>query len=325
MFERFDDRARQTVVLAQEEARLLGHGYIGTEHLLLGLLREGDGVAAQALGRLGISLADVRSDVVRIIGELSDSPSGHIPFTPRAKKVLELSLREAMQFGHNSIGTEHILLGLIREGEGVAAQVLVARGADLKRVRATVLGEIQNIGPGSRGAGRRRTAGGEEALSNAQQLAGNSALGSHHLLEALARSEDSLASKVLISLGVDADTLAAKIDELGIEGTSDVTPEETAARQMELRTEADVAFIVLRDPGTVQLVRTIIESFGGPVRGDDAGVGSMAGLWQLISTGLEELRLRLAPAAEESESGSARASTVLGKAIQSRLARRRKR
>ena len=324
MFERFTDRARQTVVLAQEEARRLGHNYIGTEHLLLGLLREGEGVAAQAIGRMGISLADVRSDVVRIIGELSEAPSGHIPFTPRSKKVLELSLREAMQLGHNYIGTEHILLGLVREGEGVAAQVLVARGADLKRVRATVLEELQNITPGSRASGPRRTPGGEEALSNAQQLAGSSAVGSHHLLEALARSEDSLASKVLISLGVDADTLAAKIDELGIEGTSDVTPEESAARQMELRVEADVAYVVLRDAGTVQLVRTITESFGGSVRGDDAGVGSMAGLWQAVAASLEDLRRRLAPAAEESESESVR-STIVGKAIQSRLARRRKR
>ena len=324
MFERFTDRARQTVVLAQEEARRLGHSYIGTEHLLLGLLREGEGVAAQALSRMGISLADVRSDVVRIIGEASDSPSGHIPFTPRSKKVLELSLREAMQMGHNYIGTEHILLGLVREGEGVAAQVLVGRGADLNRVRAMVLAELQNIGPGSRGAGPRRTAGGEEALSGAQQLAGASAVGSHHLLEALARSEDSLASKVLISLGIDADTLAAKIDELGIEGTSDVTPEESAARQMELRIEGDVAYVVLRDPGTVQLVRTITESFGGPVRGDDADVGSMVGLWQAVVAGLEDLHRRVAPSAEECVSAPG-LSTIVGKAIQSRLARRRKR
>ena len=324
MFERFTDRARQTVVLAQEEARRLGHTYIGTEHLLLGLLREGEGVAAQALGRLGISLTDVRSDVVRIIGELSEAPSGHIPFTPRSKKVLELSLREALQLGHNYIGTEHILLGLVREGEGVAAQVLVARGADLKRVRATVLGEVQRIGTDPRRPGPRRTAGGEEALSNAQQLAGGAAVGSHHLLEALARSEDSLASRVLISLGVDADTLAAKIDELGTEGTSDVTPEETAARQMELRIEDDVAYVVLRDAATVELVRTIVDTFGGPVRGDDAAVGSLAGLWQAIVGGLEDLRRRVAPAEEESGSEFAR-STIIGKAIQSRLLRRRKR
>ena len=131
MFERFTDRARRVVVLAQEEARLLNHSYIGTEHILLGLIHEGEGVAAKALESLSISLEAVRNQVEEIIGQGGSSPSGHIPFTPRAKKVLELSLREALQLGHNYIGTEHILLGLIREGEGVAAQVLVKLGADL--------------------------------------------------------------------------------------------------------------------------------------------------------------------------------------------------
>ncbi len=139
MFERFTDRARRVVVLAQEEARLLNHNYIGTEHILLGLIHEGEGVAAKALESLGISLEAVRSQVEEIIGQGGSSPSGHIPFTPRAKKVLELSLREALQLGHNYIGTEHILLGLIREGEGVAAQVLVKLGADLSRVRQQVI------------------------------------------------------------------------------------------------------------------------------------------------------------------------------------------
>ncbi|MDQ3640395.1 MAG: ATP-dependent Clp protease ATP-binding subunit [Actinomycetota bacterium] len=139
MFERFTDRARRVVVLAQEEARLLNHNYIGTEHILLGLIHEGEGVAAKALEQLGISLEAVRTQVEEIIGQGGSSPSGHIPFTPRAKKVLELSLREALQLGHNYIGTEHILLGLIREGEGVAAQVLVKLGADLSRVRQQVI------------------------------------------------------------------------------------------------------------------------------------------------------------------------------------------
>ncbi|MGB1727627.1 MAG: ATP-dependent Clp protease ATP-binding subunit, partial [Ilumatobacteraceae bacterium] len=139
MFERFTDRARRVVVLAQEEARLLNHSYIGTEHILLGLIHEGEGVAAKALESLSISLEAVRSQVEEIIGQGGSSPSGHIPFTPRAKKVLELSLREALQLGHNYIGTEHILLGLIREGEGVAAQVLVKLGADLSRVRQQVI------------------------------------------------------------------------------------------------------------------------------------------------------------------------------------------
>ena len=139
MFERFTDRARRVVVLAQEEARMLNHNYIGTEHILLGLIHEGEGVAAKALESLGISLEGVRAQVEEIIGQGQQAPSGHIPFTPRAKKVLELSLREALQLGHNYIGTEHILLGLIREGEGVAAQVLVKLGADLNRVRQSVI------------------------------------------------------------------------------------------------------------------------------------------------------------------------------------------
>src|SRR4051812_20572667 len=139
MFERFTVRARRVVVLAQEEARMLSHNYIGTEHILLGLIHEGEGVAAKALESLDISLEAVRAQVEEIIGQGQQAPSGHIPFTPRAKKVLELSLREALQLGHNYIGTEHILLGLIREGEGVAAQVLVKLGADLNRVRQQVL------------------------------------------------------------------------------------------------------------------------------------------------------------------------------------------
>jgi Clp amino terminal domain, pathogenicity island component len=139
MFERFTDRARRVVVLAQEEAGRLNHNYIGTEHLLLGLIHEGEGIAARALEALGIRLEVVREEVEEIIGRGSEPPAGRIPFTPRAKKVLELSLREALQLSHSYIGTEHILLGLIREGEGVAAQVLVTLGADLARVRGQVI------------------------------------------------------------------------------------------------------------------------------------------------------------------------------------------
>ena len=145
MFERFTDRARRVVVLAQEEARMLSHNYIGTEHILLGLIHEGEGVAAKALESLDISLEAVRGKVEDIIGQGQQAPSGHIPFTPRAKKVLELSLREALQLGHNYIGTEHILLGLIREGEGVAAQVLVSLGADLNRVRQQVISLVSGF------------------------------------------------------------------------------------------------------------------------------------------------------------------------------------
>ena len=146
MFERFTDRARRVVVLAQEESRRLNHNYIGTEHLLLGLISESDGVAAQVLTSLGVSLDSVRLAVEDMIGRGEESPAGHIPFTPRSKKVLELSLREALSLGHNYIGTEHILLGLVREGEGVASQVLIRLGAALPVVRdrvITTLGAIQ--------------------------------------------------------------------------------------------------------------------------------------------------------------------------------------
>jgi hypothetical protein len=139
MFERFTDRARRVVVLAQEEARLLDHNYIGTEHILLGLVHEGEGVAAQALTQLGVSLEAVRAEVEEVIGRGGEQPGGHIPFTPRAKKVLELSLREALELGHNYIGTEHILLGLLREGEGIGAQVLIKLGAGRDQVRQVVV------------------------------------------------------------------------------------------------------------------------------------------------------------------------------------------
>jgi ATP-dependent Clp protease ATP-binding subunit ClpC len=157
MFERFTDRARRVVVLAQEEARQLNHNYIGTEHILLGLIHEGDGIAAQALESLGVRLDAVRDRVKEIIGPgQDDDQSGHIPFTPRAKKVLELSLRESLQLGHDYIGTEHILLGVVREGKGVAAQVLVDLGADLNRVRQAVVQIVATAEPDEPDVIRRR-------------------------------------------------------------------------------------------------------------------------------------------------------------------------
>ncbi len=175
MFERFTDRARRVVVLAQEEARLLNHNYIGTEHILLGLIHEGEGVAARALEGMGISLESVRFQVVEIIGQGSQAPSGHIPFTPRAKKVLELSLREALQLGHNYIGTEHILLGLIREGEGVAAQVLQQLGADLPKVRQTVIQLLSGV-QGEEGSPPSRHPGGSRGESSGASSGGSTVL-----------------------------------------------------------------------------------------------------------------------------------------------------
>jgi ATP-dependent Clp protease ATP-binding subunit ClpC len=176
MFERFTDRARQVVVLAQEEARMLNHNYIGTEHILLGLIREGEGVAARALESLGISLDAVRQQVEEIIGRGQQAPSEHIPFTPRAKKVLELAWRESQQLSHNYIGTEHILLGLIREGDGVAAQVLVGLGADLNRVRQQVIQLLHGSqgtdvpGVGSRRGKRARARLLDDALARIDSL-----------------------------------------------------------------------------------------------------------------------------------------------------------
>src|SRR6201991_3488481 len=170
MFERVTDRARRVVVLAQEEARMLSHNYIGTEHILLGLIHEGEGVAAKALESLDISLEAVRAQVEEIIGQGQQAPSGHIPFTPRAKKVLELSLREALQLGHSYVGTEHILLGLIREGEGVAAQVLQKLGADLNRVRQQVIQLLSGFQGKESSASAAAATGGGDAPSSSLVL-----------------------------------------------------------------------------------------------------------------------------------------------------------
>ena len=166
MFERFTERARQVVVLAQEEARTLKHNYIGTEHILLGLLREEEGLAARVLESLDITVERVRAQVVRIVGSGEEVTSGQIPFTPRAKKVLELALREALSLGHNYIGTEHILLGLVRENEGVAARILLDFDADSEKIRNEVIRMLS--GPGGRRSGGRarapaRGAGGRRA------------------------------------------------------------------------------------------------------------------------------------------------------------------
>jgi ATP-dependent Clp protease ATP-binding subunit ClpA len=324
VFERFTDRARHVVVLAQEEARLLCHNYIGTEHILLGLLAEVDGIAARALRQLGVGLGGVRRDVEAIIGRGSETPASHIPFTPRAKKVLELSLRESLGLGHSYIGTEHILLGLVREGEGVAAQVLTARGVALDRVRHAVLTQLDQHGPESSVPRGRppRTPAAEDVVAAAEQLAGNAPVGSHHLLEALARADDSLAAKVLSSLGIDPDALAATIDEIGIDGTTDVTPEESAARRIEVRLSGEEVHVVLRDDATIGVARALAEILGGPVRGDDPVTGSLVGLWQAVLRELETLQRRVAPQPEDAEPSRGLRTALVQRAIQSRLRRR---
>ena len=223
MFERFTDRARRVVVLAQEEARMLNHNYIGTEHILLGLIHEGEGVAAKALESLGISLEAVRSQVEEIIGQGQAAPTGHIPFTPRAKKVLELSLREALQLGHNYIGTEHILLGLIREGEGVAAQVLQKLGADLNRVRRVVIDLLGGSVGRAEEPGfqvRRRGATAHRALQLAEQAAAgmeSETVQATHLLIGLIAAGDPDVDDLLRSWNVDPVAVRLRIDQLARE------------------------------------------------------------------------------------------------------------
>ena len=323
MFERFTDKARHCVVLAQEEARRQAHPHIGTEHLLLGLLGEPEAIAGQVLSQLGIGLAATRTDVERLVGRGDGAPHGHIPFTPQAKKVLELSLREALGLGHNYIGTEHILLGLLRNGEGPAVTVLEERGATSANVRSLVKAALERA-DGAKGTTRapqaaRRTVGADAVIAAAQQLAGAGPMGSHHLLEAMVLVDDSLASGALVALGVDADALAAKIDELGTEGTTDLSPEEAGAQHMELRIGDDEVVIVMRDPTMLGLGRTLSGVIGNGVTGTAGAASPLVGLWEANLDALRELLERVEPTEEGDQGGRA---AIVRAAIRNRLRRR---
>jgi ATP-dependent Clp protease ATP-binding subunit ClpC len=206
VFERFTDRARRVVVLAQEEARLLDHSHIGTEHVLLGLLHEREGVAARVLVSLGLDLGRTRDLVEELVGRGTSTPGGHIPFTPRSKKALELSLREALTLGHNYIGTEHLLLGLIREGDGVGCQALRAFGLELPVVRQAVvdtLGGLVDLGTVD--------LAGETA-------AGDVAVARDGMLRRMLADEDSYLTRALREHGVDPGEFGATLDRLAEEG-----------------------------------------------------------------------------------------------------------
>ena len=285
MFERFTNRARHVVVLSQEEARLLSHNYIGTEHILLGLLGEPESIGGQVLAGFGLTLDGVRGEVLEKIGRGKSAPAGHIPFTPRAKKTLELSLREALSIKHNYIGTEHILLGLIREGEGVAAQILRDH-ADLLEIRAAVLNAVSATDPGEEVEGAeetnavlrwlrqrlsrhgaslpfrpevpgadqttRGTPAVEAALQQAARLAGPLPVGSHHLLLAALEDGNSAASSTLASLGVDIDELKGKLRAAQVKGTSDEQPEQAGRRQMAIEVSDEMLHVILTDPVIVE-------------------------------------------------------------------------
>jgi ATP-dependent Clp protease ATP-binding subunit ClpA len=308
MFERFTARARRSIVLAQEEAGALSHNYIGTEHILLGLLREGQGVGPRALAQFGLTLEGTRAEVTAIVGEgKQPAPGKHIPFTPRAKKVLELSLREALSLHHNYIGTEHILLGLIREGDGVAAQIL-RKHADLMQIRTAALDLLQGTAPGEprrRVAWARRLAadvrgtfgmgGGEsedegevgevtvlnatpaadETIATAARLAGGEPVGSHHLLLAALTDANSAAAQILASLGVDLTRAKDALHNADITGTSDELPEEAGRRQMNFRVTDEVLTIVAVDQTLVKAASAALATLseeaapGGVIRGAD--------------------------------------------------------
>ena len=298
MFERFSGQARHVVVSAQEEARELDHNYIGTEHLLLGLLTS-DSLASASLNALGYTRDDVQAKLVATVGRGKASPGGHIPFTPRAKKVLELSLREALQLKHNYIGTEHILLGLIREGEGMAARILADKHP-LDRIRDEVLTRIES--PAARevhGAGR--TPAAHQVLALAAELAGEGPVGSHHILEAMLQQPDSAAAKVLGDAGIDLDQLGAKLEEISTEDTADDTPLQAAARQLELSVTDETVAVVLRDPASLELGKQIVQLNDGPLAARGPQLDLLGRLWTAVNDWLTATARALAPPPEVPE------------------------
>ena len=322
-FEKFTVQARQVVVTAQEEARLFKHTYIGTEHILLGLLDVPDSTAATVLRELGYSKETARADIAAVVEPGTDEPrGGSIPFTSRAKKTLELALREALQLNHTYIGTEHILLALVRKGDSVGATVLAERITPISKVRAAVLAAVagtQDVATGSWPAGTPAT---QDAVSTASALAGGALVGSHHLLEAMLRAENSMAARVLRELGVDPDAVAAKIDELDPETTTDANPEETAARKMEIRLLDDEVHLILRDPATVTIAKQVTELSGGPIRGVGPIAGMFVPLWRSTNQLLAQLQRALEP--ESADEGGSDGSGV-AKAVRTVLAPRLRR
>ena len=341
MFERFTNRARRVVVLAQEEARLLKHNYIGTEHLLLALVHEGQGMAARALAEFEMPLDQLREDVTKMVGTGASAPGGHIPFTPRAKKVLELSLREALALHHTYIGTEHILLGLLREGDGVAAQILKERAGDLLKVRMAVIDLLPatTAAQGHRWLRRQGRAAGAEfeagnvrmryaeaaegaaaeaeevhttpaadaSLTEAQRLAGGRPVGSHHLLLAALADANTAAARVLAALGVDLDRAKDALRQAEVAGTSDEEPAEAGRRQMLIKVTGDRVTLEASDEIIARIAKSAVAALGdqatppGTISGNLPASRGLGKVWQALSDALEDIRRRAAAAAEGDE------------------------
>jgi ATP-dependent Clp protease ATP-binding subunit ClpA len=330
MFERFTNHARHVVVLAQEEARRLQHNYIGTEHILLGLLGESEGLAFRALERFGMSLDSTREEVKAIVGTGTGAASSHIPFTPHAKKTLELALREALQLHHNHIGTEHILLGVIREGDGAGAQVLKQHSADLTPIRMAVLDLVSTM-PTEATRGRRwlrrrfaadpgeapdlgepaelrTTPATDTSLNEAARLAGSQPVGSHHLLLATLGDPDTAAARALAALGVDLDRAREALRNADVTGTSDEQPEEAGRRQMLIRVTDNQLTVEATDPVIVDLGRAALHALGeeaneaGTIRGDLPASASLARVWQALHDSLGAIQRRATSPEEPSGS-----------------------
>jgi len=328
MFERFTAYARHVVVLAQEEARRLNHNYIGTEHILLGLLGEPAGVAHRVLGSFGMTLEGARQDLAEFIDHGKQEPRGHIPFTPRAKKVLELSLREALQLHHHYIGTEHILLGLIREKDGVACQIM-RKHADPNEIRMAVLdavpvGRAEEGEPEdeeatntvlrwlrqrltvSQGRPRHPESAGEVSLrltpasnitlSEATRLAGEQPVGSHHLLLAALADSESAAARALTSLGVDLDQAREALRGADVAGTTDEDPEDAGRRHMVIRVADDKLTIEASDPLIVATAKAALRARGdeavaaGEIRGDEPGTTPLGAVWRELRESLTRIQ-----------------------------------
>jgi ATP-dependent Clp protease ATP-binding subunit ClpA len=320
MFERFTRRARAVIVKAQEEARGLQHNYIGTEHLLLGLLDDPGSVAALALDRFEMTLDGTREEVIARVGKgKKQAPSGHIPFTPRAKKVLELALREALALHHNYIGTEHILLGVLREGDGVGAQILQAHAGDLLAVRTAVLDVLpEPTGPlpeaGRRWLRRRppaevgleladpedelrTTPAAGTSLEAAARLAGTQPVGSHHLLLAALADPNTAAARTLAGLGLDLDQAKAALRAADLSGSSDELPEEAGRRQLTVTVTDESVTLTATDPVLIRRAQDTLSALAaatggepGPIRGDHAFSASLSVVWEALHDSLDDIR-----------------------------------
>jgi ATP-dependent Clp protease ATP-binding subunit ClpC len=328
MFERFTNHARHVVVLAQEEARQLQHNYIGTEHILLGLLGEPTGAAFRVLDSHGMTLEGVRQEIISVIGTGKKEPGKRIPFTPRAKKILELSLREALALRHDFIGTEHILLGLIREGDGLAAQIM-RKHASLLTIRTAVLdlvpageaglaevspmrrwlrrrggatvSEFAEAGDPAEETGPGATPAADATLREAAQLAGAQPVGSHHLLLAVLADADSAAARALAGLGVDIEQAREALRGVDIAGTTDERPEEAGGRQMVIHVLDDRVTVDAADPAIVAAGQAALRALGeeaaasGVIRGDQAAGASLAAVWQALRDSFATIERDAAP------------------------------